>query len=250
MTYFEVAIAKNRSGGRFYTYSSSEIIKPGDIVNVQYGRVFADAIVINIVKKPTFATKEIRFKYPYYLKESSLNLLLWMVDFYPDDIGSICNLLTPPSLVKKPRESTYNPIIGSNQKLPIATKEQQQALDIILKKESSRVLLHGDTGTGKTRVFIEVINKILLQNESVLLLTPEIGLTPQLVTEVAAHTNVPIITYHSNLGPTERRNIWDYISKSTAPNLLASFQSWASRFVAIVWYIWLFVQFVSNSVSN
>ncbi|HAZ7572894.1 primosomal protein N' [Legionella sp. PATHC032] len=69
-------------------------------------------------------------------------------------------------------------------------------------------LLQGVTGSGKTEVYLHVIAKILDQGKQVLVLVPEIGLTPQLLSRFTARFNQPITVLHSNLNESERQIAW------------------------------------------
>ncbi|HAT8580428.1 TPA: primosomal protein N' [Legionella pneumophila] len=69
-------------------------------------------------------------------------------------------------------------------------------------------LLQGVTGSGKTEVYLHVIAKILEQGKQVLVLVPEIGLTPQLLSRFTARFNHPITVLHSNLNESERQIAW------------------------------------------
>lgn len=69
-------------------------------------------------------------------------------------------------------------------------------------------LLQGVTGSGKTEVYLQVIAKVLEQGKQVLILVPEIGLTPQLLSRFTARFNQPIAVIHSNLNETERQIAW------------------------------------------
>lgn len=69
-------------------------------------------------------------------------------------------------------------------------------------------LLQGVTGSGKTEVYIQIMTKIVMQNKQVLILVPEIGLTPQLLARFTARFNQPIAVIHSNLNETERQTAW------------------------------------------
>lgn len=217
MTYVELAIAKQHTGGKLFSYHSDTTLKIGTVVSVQFGRTKAYGVVMGIVKKPTFKTKPILEATPFVLPKKSLDLMRWMFAFYPDDGGFITQLFTPNHFPKSPRKQTARVIAGKNVALPKAHAEQQVALAILRDPNSTRVLLHGDTGTGKTRVFIERANDIISQGKSVLILTPEIGLTPQLVAEIATHATAPVIVTHSNLTPVERRRVWQYALESLEP---------------------------------
>ena len=69
-------------------------------------------------------------------------------------------------------------------------------------------LLQGVTGSGKTEVYLQVIAKVLAAGLQVLVLVPEIGLTPQLLDRFQARFNEPIAVIHSHLNDTERQLAW------------------------------------------
>ena len=69
-------------------------------------------------------------------------------------------------------------------------------------------LLDGVTGSGKTEIYLQFIEEILNQGKQVLVLVPEIGLTPQTVSRFQARFNVVIDVLHSNLNDTQRLQVW------------------------------------------
>ena len=69
-------------------------------------------------------------------------------------------------------------------------------------------LLNGVTGSGKTEVYLGAIDQQLALGKQVLMLVPEIGLTPQLVNRVRARVNVPVLVLHSALTDIQRSNAW------------------------------------------
>ncbi|NJN38372.1 MAG: primosomal protein N' [Acaryochloridaceae cyanobacterium CSU_3_4] len=72
----------------------------------------------------------------------------------------------------------------------------------------AEVLLHGVTGSGKTEVYLQAITPILARQQSVLVLVPEIGLTPQLTDRFRARLGDRIRVYHSALSDGERYDTW------------------------------------------
>ncbi len=217
MHYIEVAVAKQRGGSRLYTYHSENPLKIGSIISVPFGKKNVTGVVTGVVKKPAFATKEVVGELPFCLPLTSINLLHWLFSFYPDDYGALTQLLLPASFTVKPSKKPLIAPIGEQQKLPTASAEQAQALEIIAKSE--RILLHGDTGTGKTRVFLESANYSLAQGKSVVIVTPEIGLTPQLVADITRHMHAPIVLTHSGMTDAERRKAWEYAATNTTPTI-------------------------------
>lgn len=69
-------------------------------------------------------------------------------------------------------------------------------------------LLYGITGSGKTEVYLQSIEPLLKQKRQVLILVPEIGLTPQLVKRFTKRFAHRVITYHSNMNDSERLQAW------------------------------------------
>ena len=86
--------------------------------------------------------------------------------------------------------------------------EQAHALDAIQTDEFSAYLLEGVTGSGKTEVYLQAIAKVIEKNQQVLVLVPEIGLTPQTAKRFQQRFNVPITTLHSGISNKQRFQLW------------------------------------------
>ncbi len=69
-------------------------------------------------------------------------------------------------------------------------------------------LIDGVTGSGKTEVYLQAMEKILSNSKQVLVIVPEIGLTPQMLLRFEQRFQVPIHLHHSALNDTERLNTW------------------------------------------
>ena len=100
------------------------------------------------------------------------------------------------------------------------TAEQQQALEVI--EASPVTLLHGVIASGKTEVYLAAAEKALQQGLRVLLLVPEISLTPQLVQRVRARLDVPIAILQSQLTELERAQQWWRTRRGEAQVVLGS----------------------------
>ena len=94
---------------------------------------------------------------------------------------------------------------------------QRQALDELQAQYAggkSVVLLHGVTGSGKTQIFVELIEQALEQGRQVLYLLPEIALTTQLVNRLRYHFGDKVLVYHSRFGEQERVELWQQGAQS------------------------------------
>lgn len=98
-------------------------------------------------------------------------------------------------------------ILESNDLSPI----QQEGLEKInnLFKEKKVVLLHGVTSSGKTELYMQLIDNAIKQNKKVLYMLPEIALTAQLVNRLKKRWGNKVGVYHSKFGDNERVEIWN-----------------------------------------
>ena len=102
-----------------------------------------------------------------------------------------------------------NPIVNAENRLTL-NKQQALAFSQLRFHSGFNVwLLDGVTGSGKTEIYLQYIEEILKSGKQVLVLVPEIGLTPQTVQRFKARFNVEIDVLHSNLTDTQRLYVWD-----------------------------------------
>jgi len=101
-----------------------------------------------------------------------------------------------------------DPVVFTEVTEPSLSEEQKTAL-AQCKTDSFKVhLLDGITGSGKTEIYIKLIEQQLALSKQVLVLVPEIGLTPQLVRRFQQRLKVPIGLLHSGLSDQERLENW------------------------------------------
>ena len=104
------------------------------------------------------------------------------------------------------------------------TNEQQQAVDAITAVQGyACFLLHGITGSGKTEVYVHLMHHVLQRAGQVLLLVPEINLTPQLEHYFRSRfPDVNLISLHSGLSEGERLHNWQQAQAGTAQIVLGT----------------------------
>ena len=102
----------------------------------------------------------------------------------------------------------------------ILNEEQQKAFQglaaLMEKSDPGAALLYGITGSGKTSVYIKLIQKTLENGKSAMLLVPEIALTPQLLGLLAAYFGDQVAVLHSSLGAGERYDQWKRVRSGDA----------------------------------
>lgn len=150
------------------------------------------------------------------LNSEQLQLLYFMRDYYHVSLGDACMTLLPNLLAQG------KGLTGRGKKKVLAASDalkepplllnaaQQGALDQALMHlhEFKGLLLEGITGSGKTEVYLQLAQKVLALGGQVLVLVPEIGLTPQTLLRFQQRFNVRIATYHSGMTDAERRDVW------------------------------------------
>lgn len=110
---------------------------------------------------------------------------------------------------------------------PIHLNEEQenafQALrDLCRTGKPAAALLYGVTGSGKTQVYLRLIQETLRQGKTALFLVPEIALTPQLLRIFGAHFGKQVAVLHSSLRAGERYDEWKRIRRGDAPVVLGT----------------------------
>lgn len=111
----------------------------------------------------------------------------------------------------------YVELYQEEQKQITLTEDQQKAIEIISKSIDENkfdiFLIHGVTGSGKTQIYLELIDKIIKQDKTALYLVPEIALTPQVIRRIKNRFGDLVGVLHSKLSPGERFDEWRSVIK-------------------------------------
>ena len=102
--------------------------------------------------------------------------------------------------------------LGEEEPLPVLSRQQQEAFEgireLAASGKSGAALLFGVTGSGKTSVYIHLIAEQLRRKKAVILLVPEIALTPQMIQTFSSHFGDEVAVLHSSLSIGERYDEW------------------------------------------
>ncbi len=109
------------------------------------------------------------------------------------------------NLIKETKEQIYR---LTNQKITdkkaVLSPDQKKALNSITLNEENTYLLHGVTGSGKTEVYMQLIEKVVKQNKTAIMLVPEISLTTQIINNFYNRFGSDVAIFHSALSDGEK----------------------------------------------
>lgn len=227
--YFEVLPAKvfrksPRLEDGILTYSFSENLEPGTIVEIPLGKSSTVGIVYKKVKKPEgdFKIKEIiKPLYDSPLPEHLLKAIVWLSGYYLVPLPQVVSLFLPNTLEKKHKIATdgSNNCELKNIDIPL-NSAQKTALSSLSKIESNTKLLHGITGSGKTNIYLTLAKKTFQESVSTILLVPEIALTSQLVEIFKETFGENVVLIHSKQTDKTRRETFEKILSSKSPKIV------------------------------
>ena len=133
------------------------------------------------------------------------------LSYLNENFGSAVKALTDKNVLivtsEKRFRSPYKDLSGSAKKV-VLTEKQRQAIDFIEKSEKLTTLLFGVTGSGKTEVYLDLIDKTLKEGKTAIMLVPEISLTPQMLKQLRARFGENAAIMHSGLSAGERYDEW------------------------------------------
>ena len=200
-------------------------IQVGLIVNIPFGSRTIRGVVAEISKsKIQISNKSQNPKSKYQLKgikslnssfiipDSYIKIAKWIAEYYLCSLGEAIELFLPPN-IKNPREAKSYKLKAKSLNLKKLNTEQEkifyalkQKLNIKKKKPA---LIFGVTGSGKTEVYIKLAKEAIKLGKQVIVLVPEIVLTPQTVERFEEVFNQEVCLMHSGLSQSEKFNCYD-----------------------------------------
>ena len=138
--------------------------------------------------------------------------------------ATVNSLLEKNILKIENKKIDRNPLINKkveNQNKLKLTEEQEKAYNkienAINKNDFEEFLLYGVTGSGKTEIYLQLIEKVISMNKSAIILVPEISLTPQMIDRfVSRFSKEDVAVLHSKLSLGERHDEWERIKNKQA----------------------------------
>ncbi|WGL60006.1 primosomal protein N' [Pigmentibacter sp. JX0631] len=196
------------------------------------------AIFLEFCEEPSFVCQSIIQEVPYtrHLSKQYISYLLWISEYYLHPIEKIIPLIAPQFLwnttkhnILFKRISNYIKCIQKEEYTLIynqkkeklkgeiqypkrdeihLNKEQSEVYENLITLNEGVVLLHGVTGSGKTEIYLKYAQYILSKQKTVLILVPEISLTPQMTSRFRALFGLDLAIVHSGLTNLEYEIEW------------------------------------------
>jgi len=237
--YAEVAVEAARALDReTYSYSVPEGVDvvPGHRVTVPFGRRSTYGFVVSLgTDDPGVEVKPIQAagNEPLLLPHQ-VELARMVADHYWVPLIECVRAMLPPRIraggssgsAPSSRQKRHSRLLdlalrpAGHDPGPALTAEQNAALEVIA--GSASTLVHGVIASGKTEVYLAAARQALAQGLRVLLLVPEISLTPQLVERVRARLDAPVAILQSQLTELERAQQWWRVRRGEAMVVLGS----------------------------
>jgi primosomal protein N' (replication factor Y) len=201
--------------------SSASDLEPGMRVRVPFQRrqlvgIFLGAVShTNLDPKKLKSIEAVLDSQPIFSPEI-LKLCLWAADYYHHPVGEVLAAALPGPLRKgKPPEGKAKKkaaFLKSEQILEMLSlnEKQQELVQAITAALNgfSVFTIDGVTGSGKTEVYLQAIQKVVAEKKQALVLVPEINLTPQTIERFQERFSIPIVALHSGLSEKARFEAW------------------------------------------
>ena len=215
--YCNVLVTKPFNNTFTYKAKIDQSVSVGDLVIVPFGRKndqvgiiyeIADSLKSEISKLKIKEIKEIYKNLKF--KKDIIEFIDWIANYTLAPKGLVLKLfITNNKLVENEIKiiKDYN----YNIKKINLNSEQKNASSFLKKflvKKFNSIVLEGVTGSGKTEVYFEAVKNILKQNKQVLIMLPEISLTPQLEQRFEERFGFQACIWHSKISEKKRKEVW------------------------------------------
>ncbi len=184
------------------TYASDTPIMIGTVVEVKLRNRLVKGLIYSQCEKPQFKCEKVENILPEVYHDSYLKIIAFIAQYYSCSLGDVANLFTPF------RQSTLK-----NQPIMIditLNDAQQKAYDFVLSHETS--LLFGDTGSGKTEIYMKLFEQMINEGKTAIFLMPEISLTPQMLLRLKEKFGDLVAIWHSKITKKKKEGILEGIA--------------------------------------
>jgi primosomal protein N' (replication factor Y) len=195
----------------------------GDVVTIPLGPRVIQAVVIRKHRnKPEFAVKPVRSLIAEQaVTPQQLSLAGWLAEEYVSPLPAALRTVVPVKFGKTRRKAKEKGEVISLPESPLSLSEDQKRALTEL-RQSQFSLLWGTTGSGKTELYLQLTQEALKDGKSVIILVPEISLTPQQVERFEARFPARVAVWHSRLTEAQKWHTWQSVKDGSLPIVIGS----------------------------
>ncbi len=206
--------------------ATAETLQLGAILEVPFGSRQLEGFVLGVQSTTNVPADKLKsisqvVQLDPVFDESMLKFFKWVSEYYCHPLGEVIATAVPRIawLNKKEKKSKPSDLIARMEDTdvfqvpkPQLTQEQSHAVKVILDPlDDKPVLIHGVTGSGKTEIYMSVLDSIIANGKTGIVLVPEIALTPQLMNRFSNRFPGRVAVMHSELTAKERSYVWKRI---------------------------------------
>ena len=174
-------------------------MKEGALVLVSVKTRELLGVVLSQCEEPSFDTSTILELSEFHFSKKQMELAKFISSYYICSLGDAFGVMVP---YEKVFIGATSGVPQGYDKVKLSSK-QDEALKTLQEHKVS--LLFGDTGSGKTEIYMKYFEQMIVQNKRSIFLMPEISLTPQMGIRLEKHFGDAVVMYHSKLTPKQKK---------------------------------------------
>ena len=207
MKYYQVSLLSSPLDP--LTYSSELDFNEGSLIGVTLSKRETTGVIISKCEKPDFDTNVITKETQSFYSSKQCQLAKFISTYYICSQGDACSLM-----IAFDKEAIKGEVpIFKKSKIALSPK-QEKAFEFLKLPQTS--LLFGDTGSGKTEVYMKYFEQMLKKKMRSIFLMPEISLTPQMGLRLEEHFGEAVVMWHSKLTPVQKKKAMTKIRNGEA----------------------------------
>jgi primosomal protein N' (replication factor Y) len=199
LNYYTLSIIGSPLGE--FTYHSPKNINIGTKVTLEFNKKIKDAVILCTCEKPEFDTLEVLEVSESVYSSNQMKLAKFISSYYICSLGDAYSVMMAFSMDCNTEHSNESNV-DAESKIELSSKQEEA---LIFLKEHKVSLLFGDTGSGKTEIYMKYFEHTIAQNQRSIFLMPEISLTPQMGQRLEEHFGETVVMWHSKLTPKQKK---------------------------------------------
>jgi len=173
----------------------------GKLVEIKLRNKLVKGITFSQCEKPQFKCEKVENITAYFYHDKYLKIIKFLSQYYSCSLGDAGNLFTPFRGSKPKKQALMIDIALSD--------AQQNAYDFIMTEQTC--LLFGDTGSGKTEIYMKLFETMINDGKTAIFLMPEISLTPQMLLRLKEKFGDLVAIWHSKITKKKKEGILEGI---------------------------------------